>query len=74
MLLFLKQNFPTSPYLIPGSIYFKSFLSIYSLGFGGGKTWVFSIPAIQYLSDLGQVTLPVFLYISWDTTLHSRVL
>lgn len=51
MLLFLKQNFPPSPYLIPGSIYFKSFVSIYSLGFGRGKTWGFFIPAIQYLSD-----------------------
>lgn len=74
MLLFLKQIFPPSPYLIPGSIYFKFFLSIYSLRFGGGKTWVIFIPAVQYLSDLGQVTLPVFLYISWDTTLHSRVI
>lgn len=43
MLLFFKQIFPPSPYLIPGSIYFKSSLSIYSLGFGGGKTGVIFI-------------------------------
>lgn len=52
MLLFFKQIFPPSPYLIPGSIYFKSSLSIYiQFGLWRGQDRGFFHPAIQYLSD-----------------------